>query len=618
MRWLLLLGLVLCVAAPQAQPLRLDATTPERIELRPHLRVLADPAGTLDAASAAARAADFVAPGPGSGLNFGYVEGALWLRLELESQLAQPSQWRLELDYPTLDRAELYDLTRGAPVQAGGDTLAFSARSVPHRSALFALALDPGERRTLLLRVASQSSLTLNPRLWRAEAFRLHSEQAYAVQALYLGMLLALAAYNFLLWLALRERVFLLYVGFVLGIGVGIAALYGLAGRFLWPDAVAWGNRALCTGIAFAGIVGPLFTRDFLATARHAPHWHRALGAVAWLHVGVLALALFGPVRLGMQVVSASTLLSCLATLGCSFACAWRGLPGARLFVAAWTLLMLGGVLMALRNFGLVPTNAVSLYAMEIGSALEMLLLSFALAARFNQLRREKEQAQAETLASQRQLVQTLQHHERELEQRVAERTEALAAANARLSELALRDPVTGLANRAALYARLERAQAEAPGRELALLLIDLDGFKAVNDRLGHEAGDRLLVAVGERLEQAAGAGDLVARLGGDEFVVVLDPAAPASRGDALAAVVLTTLSAPYRLGGEEASIGASIGSAVLRGDGDPDLLLRRADRAMYAAKAAGRGQVRTWEHGDGDAQAQASAAGRARARDGR
>jgi diguanylate cyclase (GGDEF)-like protein len=598
----LLLMLALCLAgAGHASTLVLENASPDRIDLRPHLSVLQDPEQALDAPRAEARANDFVLPGAGSGLNFGYVRGATWLRLQLESRQADVQELRLELDYPSLDRVELFEPARhGAQVlQRSGDTLPFGARSIAHRNPVFAFRLLPGERRSFLLRAQSEGSLTLNPRLWQAEAFRAHSENAYAAQALYLGMLLALAAYNFLLWLALRDRTFLLYVIFVLGIGVGIASIYGFAGQFLWPNSVEWSNRALSTGIAIAGIVGPLFTRAFLDTRTRAPTWHRWLGAVSWLHVAVLGIALFAPLRVGMQTMSATTMLGCGAMLGCGIVCALRGVPGARLFVLAWAALLLGGVLMALRNFGLLPTNPLTLYGMQIGSALEMLLLSFALAARFNQLKREKEQAQAETLSSQQRLVQTLQQHERVLEERVAERTEALASANARLSELALHDPLTGLANRAALYARLEQALdgSRVHGRPVALLMIDLDGFKAVNDRLGHEAGDRLLIAVAERLVRTARFNDLVARLGGDEFVLLVESLDSRGQAQQLADAALAAVASPFSLGGEIAQIGASIGIASDVG-GDGDALLRRADRAMYAAKAAGRGSVR-WADGE-------------------
>jgi diguanylate cyclase (GGDEF)-like protein len=240
------------------------------------------------------------------------------------------------------------------------------------------------------------------------------------------------------------------------------------------------------------------------------------------------------------------------------------------------------------------------MHGMQVGSALEMLLLSFALAARFTQIKQEKAQAQAAALAAQQQLVASLQLHERELAQRVTERTEELAAANTRLRELALRDPLTALANRAALYVRLDEAlqRTRSSGQPLCLLMIDLDGFKAVNDRNGHAVGDLVLVEFAARLRAAARPQDLVARLGGDEFVVVGEGMHLPDEAQRIAQAVLVALSMPMAAA-RDARIGASIGIAASGADDTgTEALLHRADAAMYAAKAAGRGSIYWWrEH---------------------
>jgi two-component system, sensor histidine kinase LadS len=593
LRLLIVLLAGLAGAAHAQGVLVLDARTPDRVDLREHLGVWRDTTGTLDEPSVRARAAEFETLPPGSGLNFSYTRDAIWLRLVVRSAATASSDWRIELDYASLDHADLYDPT--AAPQFAGDRVAFGARPLPHRNPVFALTLAPGETRELLLRAHSEGSLTLNPILWRAAAFRTHSENTYALHALYFGMLLALAGYNLLLFLALRDRAFLLYVLFVIGVGTGIASIYGLAGQYLWPDAVDWSNRALVVSFALSGIVGPLFTREFLRTAHHAPRWHGWLAASAWSNVGMLLVGLFATMRLGMRLMSVTTLLNCVIMLGCGIVCAWRRVPGARLYVLAWTVLLLGGVLMALRNFGLLPTHFVTLHGMQIGSALEMLLLSFALANRFNQIKQEKAEAQAQALAAQQQLVASLQRQERELEQRVAERTDALASANTQLRELALRDPLTALANRAALYAQLDETlvRARQSGRRVCLLMVDLDGFKAINDRYGHEVGDRVLMQVADRLRAATRSGDLVARLGGDEFVVVAEHLDLPDGAQRLAEHVLKAISEPLSVDRDArigASIGIALGGSAVEGT---DELLRRADAAMYAAKAAGRGAVR-------------------------
>jgi len=167
--------------------------------------------------------------------------------------------------------------------------------------------------------------------------------------------------------------------------------------------------------------------------------------------------------------------------------------------------------------------------------------------------------------------------------------------AEARTVHLAQHDPLTGLPNRALFDARLEAAAAQAAaGEAVALLCLDLDGFKAVNDRLGHAAGDALLRAVAGRLLAQAREGDTVARLGGDEFAIIQTGPARAAEAEALAARLIEVLAAPFELHGERARIGASIGIALLPQDGaTPADALRHADLALYRAKAEGRNRAR-------------------------
>ena len=160
-----------------------------------------------------------------------------------------------------------------------------------------------------------------------------------------------------------------------------------------------------------------------------------------------------------------------------------------------------------------------------------------------------------------------------------------------RLAHLAAHDPLTGLANRTLFADRLDRALARArrEGRPGALLLLDLDGFKAINDAHGHAAGDHALVAVAERLRGCVREVDTVVRLGGDEFSVVLDGVDAAAEARRVAKRIRAALAEPLRLdGGAPLALSASIGVAVFAGWEAPADLLRRADGAMYAAKRAG------------------------------
>lgn len=165
----------------------------------------------------------------------------------------------------------------------------------------------------------------------------------------------------------------------------------------------------------------------------------------------------------------------------------------------------------------------------------------------------------------------------------------------AELVDRALHDPLTGLANRAMLFDRLQHALTpkEAPGETgrdwVGVALVDLDDFKLVNDGLGHQAGDKVLVVTAERLRQASRPGDLVARYGGDEFVLAWTGLADPASGRSLASRVARLLSQPISCGGTKVYSTASVGLAYARaGEIDADTLIDRADAALYRAKGSG------------------------------
>jgi diguanylate cyclase (GGDEF)-like protein len=168
------------------------------------------------------------------------------------------------------------------------------------------------------------------------------------------------------------------------------------------------------------------------------------------------------------------------------------------------------------------------------------------------------------------------------------------AGRHARINErMALHDTLTGLPNRALLEDRLEHALTLRSRREgrPAILLLDLDRFKVINDSLGHGIGDDLLRHVAAQLRAALRTGDTVARLGGDEFVVVIEDASRPGEVTEVAARILQKVSEPVAIRGNDLVIGASIGIVVPEGDEQPETLLRHADLAMYRAKAHGRGR---------------------------
>ena len=165
------------------------------------------------------------------------------------------------------------------------------------------------------------------------------------------------------------------------------------------------------------------------------------------------------------------------------------------------------------------------------------------------------------------------------------------------IRELSLRDPLTGLANRRFLQEHHSRlmAAAKRSRMQMAVLAVDLDDFKAVNDRHGHAAGDEVLVAAAERMQHLIRESDVIARLGGDEFVIVLQQVEDAAAAREVASRVVESLGRPIPLAsGESARVGASVGVAMYGGAGETlDDLLKAADTALYKAKREGKSTFR-------------------------
>lgn len=573
--------------------------------LRRHVHILEDPSRGMDAeaALAAFRGGRFSSNIDARGdVNFGYSSSAFWLAIPLAWDGTAAAEHLLEIGHPPLDRAELFILKPEGGFQrmVAGDVQPFASRPFPHRNLVFPVTLRPGDDNLMLLRITSEGSMTLPLTLWKPAALHAHDQQTYAIVSIYYGILLALFLYNIMVWVAIRDPLYLVYVACVLAMGIGQAALNGLGNQFLWPDLPAWGNVSLPVAMSASGLFGAQFVRRFLDTPRLFPRWDKALLAcIAGFALSILLSAVIH-YRSGAILTSLTGIAFALIAFAVGVYCQIKGHRTVRYLLLAWTVLLIGVAVQAMRNLGWVPTNLLTQYAMQAGSSLDLLLLSFALADRINLLRREKDQADQALLDNKQALVAALQRNEAELETKVAERTRDLQMANERLVEkeqqleyMARHDSLTGLANRSLLAIRMEHtlARARRSGKLAAVLLVDVDNFKQLNDREGHLVGDQVLVKLAQRLTEAVRMTDTVARYGGDEFVIVLEEVASEQLAHQLVMKLIDVTAEPMVMpSGKAISATVSIGMALFPQDGESaEALLRQADNAMFGAKAAGR-----------------------------
>jgi len=591
----LLLAFVLAWFGAPAQagaPAVLDGGR-QALSLTPHLTYQIDPDGRADAATLFAQTErGLFMPLPSESTAFGFTQGAYWFHARLFNQSRTEERWLLVLHYPLLDNVDIYLRYPDGRVEhmASGDTLPFSARSIRYRHPNFWLQLPQRTEVELLVRVSTRSSLQVPLALYTPTAFaELERDSQFGI-GLFYGILLALFSYNLVLWLSLRDASHFWYMCHVGGFGLVMFCLNGLAFEYLWPNSPWWANQAIPVSMAISQIAMHQFCRVFLELKQRQPNADRvAQGFIAFFIVMGLA-SFFLDYQAAVRPMTLAVFPGALFILYLAINAIRKGYAPARVFLLAWAFLLIGTALYASVSFGLVQKNFFTEYGIQIGSALEMILLSFALAYRYARLRGENEKL--------------VREHNEQLERHVARRTseltaalEQLADANQRLRESNRRDALTGLFNRRHFRNMFEHqiSRANEHRQPLGVLLMDLDHFKRINDTYGHLAGDECLRWLGRCLQDTLAEHDaLLARFGGEEFVVVI----PDVQGERLLRIAeqlrQCVCSDPVRYAGNNIRMSASIGAFLVRpGSGiSADQALHRADDALYAAKDAGRNRV--------------------------
>ncbi|MEP3563939.1 MAG: 7TM diverse intracellular signaling domain-containing protein [Marinobacter sp.] len=577
---------VLAAGAPDGLFVKLDRAS-DVIDISRHLAFYEDPSSNLNIYQIKRRWPDIGSKTiPLKAYNFGFTDSTYWFHTRVENVSSPNDQWVIEGLYPIIDEMELFVVRAAGPIerQIAGDSVPFHRRARDHHNINFDLTLNRGESVDLYFRVKTSGAVQMRTKLWSLDSFSHADHQERFVLGLFYGLLIAMLIFSFLIFLSIRDTNYLWYSGYIFNYGILQSSLNGLSFEHLWPDSPWWNNRAVAVLIASGMFFVLGFSRSFLALKANAPVLNRTFLAM----MGVFALAAVAPMISPSYapVIRFNSFFAVLAATLVMFAggvCLYRNYRPARFFMLAWTALLAGMLLYLFKTFGVLPANVVTEYAIQIGSAFEVILLSIALADRLRHMTQETQRIQSEMNTA--------------LESRVAERTAALESANRQLEMLSSTDGLTGVFNRRYFDKHLRKELVRCRRRgSLALILLDVDHFKAFNDNLGHQAGDSCLRKLADKLTNLVRREtDIVCRYGGEEFAIVLpytDAAGARQVANQVRAGVESDLWFEWE--GEPHSVTVSIGVAVV-GSGiavEPDEAVAVADEALYTSKAEGRNRV--------------------------
>ena len=323
--------------------------------------------------------------------NFAYTDATWWAKVTLNSASTKTQAWLLEVAFPQLDEISVFlvgaDDKQHLQQAHSGDLQPFAKRPLNYPNFVFELVVPAQpQAMTLLIRVRSQSTVTLPMTLYTPQAYAQTSYHNALGLGLYYGIMLVMVIYNLIIYIGIRERSYLYYVINIAAFALFMLSLNGLAYQYLWPQSPWWANRSNQCFLAMCSASALLFTRHFLEFKDHNIWLHRCF---TWLLIFAV-LTVFSALLLSPSTSMQSTIiLSSVIYIFIYYTTVKSMMSGyrpAKFLLLAWSWLILGMGLRGLLAKGLVDSNFITEYAIQLGSALEVTLLSLALADRIKLL----------------------------------------------------------------------------------------------------------------------------------------------------------------------------------------------------------------------------------------
>ena len=355
--------------------------------------------------------------------NPGLTSSSIWTRFTVKNDSINEN-WLIEIRITTLEKVELYKLddVGNYTIERSGYKVPINNREVPHRFFIFNLNIPKGKTCAYYLRVESQDAITLPISIISEQVLNYKDYIRQYTIGIYYGVLTVMIFYNLFIYIFLRDESYLYYflyfASFLMVQSYSDGILYG----YLWTELTGLGVRGECFFIGLTMLFGILFSKKFLNTSLYAPFFDTIIKIMVILSVIFTIMSLLVTPSIMLMIIIIFGLLTIPIILSAGALCLYRGYRPARFYMIANVLFLSGVALNLLADLSLIPMNFIATHGMQIGSGLDVTLLSIALADRINILRVEKELAEKRTSI----LNEQLDIYNKTLEQRVIERTEQL------------------------------------------------------------------------------------------------------------------------------------------------------------------------------------------------
>lgn len=378
-------------SANETKPLALQPADGQYV-LGKQVKLLEDPSGDLSIEQVLSKRAQLpFYQGDRQVHSFGFTQSAYWLELSLANQTPDPKTWILELGYPLTDQLDVYVIN---PAKANklqqhwqtGDHQVFNSRELAHQNFAFPIDFGPNQTLNLYLRAQSGNTMALPLSIYTQQQYVEYVSQSVIGLGLYYGIMLVMLLYNGFLYLSIRDRSYLYYVLYLTFFAASMSGLNGLAFQHLWPQSPWMANHAPPLFAAAAALCGLLFARNFLRIERTSPQLRLSINIMIWVEALLIVLAIVADPAVSTPTVFPLQFVALIVILTAGIQSLRSGYRPARFYLLAWVGFIVGCALRVLLGAGFVPSNFITEYGVQLGSALEVVLLSLALADRINRI----------------------------------------------------------------------------------------------------------------------------------------------------------------------------------------------------------------------------------------
>jgi signal transduction histidine kinase len=362
--------------------------------------------------------------------NMGLSQSTFWIRFSVINDSGKPLQY-LELGHPLIHSSSLYALNgKNITTESYLETDAFGDRAVKHQNLVFKLNIPPGNKTDYYLKVKAFNQVIL-PLIVRDQDNLFESTQlGETIGGIFVGIILVMVLYNLFIYFSILDRSYLFYVLYVLSVGLAQTSLTGYAYKYFWPGLPSFNSIATIWFSGFAGVFAMLFVKNFLQLPEKWPTGVKIINVIIVLYSSTGLLNLAGFELLSFRAVDVSGGVGAVGLYIIGIKLSKENNRPAKLFLLAWTIFLLGLFLIVLRNINILPYNIFTTYTMQLGSILEVVLLSIALADKINILKKEREESQANELRVLQENETIIREQNVSLELKVKERTIKLVKTN--------------------------------------------------------------------------------------------------------------------------------------------------------------------------------------------